>query len=616
MKRREFLVAAGATGALTGCVNISRQDRPRSLQSQDARVAPLLTAMTLAEKIGQMTQGELGNIRDESDVERLALGSVLSGGDADPAEGNSLTAWTDTVDRLIARSQRTRLKIPILYGVDAVHGHNNVEGAVVFPHNIALGCTRNAALVEEAARITALETRATGIHWTFAPCVAVPQDIRWGRTYEGFAEDPALCGELGAAAVRGLQTTDLGATDAVLACAKHYVGDGGTRFRPRAADAPAPGAGPRQPLLDQGDTVVDEATLRRLHLAPYIDAIAAGTGTVMASYSSWNGRKVTGHAELMTTVLKQQLGFEGFIVSDYNAISQVDRDWKTAIQMSINAGIDMAMEPGRYAAFIGNLTALVEEGRVPVSRIDDAVTRILRVKAAMGLLDAGRPQLADRRLHARFGSPAHRAVARRAVRESLVILKNTGVLPLARTARRLVLVGRGADDVGMQCGGWTIRWQGRLGPMAGGTSLRVALRKALPDAVALTHSLDGTDIAAADAAIVVVGESPYAEGVGDRAEVTLSAEDQAVVARVTATGVPTVLMVYSGRPLVLGPALDACAAVVAAWLPGSEGDGLADVLLGKYRPTGKLGFGWPGSMAAVPRGAAQPLFPYGHGLTW
>ena len=332
--------------------------------------------MTLDEKIGQMTQGELNNIKDESDIENYFLGSVLSGGGADPVEGNSLSAWTNTVDRLIRRSMRTRLAIPILYGVDAVHGHSNVIGATIFPHNIGLGCTGNPDLIEQAGQITATEVRATGIHWSFSPCVTVPRDERWGRTYEGFSEDPKLVGRLGAAAVRGMQGHDLSGPYSILACAKHFLGDGGTAFGSSTWG--------NKPGLDQGDARVDLDTLRRIHLPGYTACVATGIGSIMVSYNSWNGVKVTGIRELLTGLLKQELGFEGFLVSDYNAIAQVDPDFRTAIRKSINAGIDMAMEPNRYRLFIANLKELVREGSVPISRIDDAVTRILRVKRSPG----------------------------------------------------------------------------------------------------------------------------------------------------------------------------------------------------------------------------------------
>ena len=620
MKRRELLAASAFGAAACASLPLRAQttSRTQPLSSYDEQTAPLLGRMTLDEKLGQMTQAELGNIADESDIERYFLGSVLSGGDADPAEGNGLVPWTDTVDQVIARSMQTRLGIPVLYGIDAVHGHSNVQGAVIFPHNIGLGCTRNPDLVEAAGRITALEMRATGVHWTFAPCVAVPRDIRWGRTYEGFSEDTTLTTLLGTAAVRGLQGDDLSDPEVALACAKHYVGDGGTTYTAGGRGRGGPGggaAGGGRGRLDQGDTQLSEADLRRIHLAPYIDAVEAGCGTIMVTYSSWNGEKVSGSHRLMTEILKEELGFEGFLLSDYYAIGQVDRDYKTAVELSINGGMDMAMEPARYADFIGNLKALVEEGRVPMSRIDDAVTRILRVKAAMGLLDSERPQLADRSLHSRFGSAEHREIGRQSVRESLVLLKNDDVLPLAKSARRLAIAGE-ADNMGRQCGGWTIRWQGAEGDTTDGTTLLEAVRQSVSSDTDVVFTADGADVAGADAAIVVVGEAPYAEGVGDRSDLALSAEDIALVERVSATGVPTVVVVYSGRPLILGDSYDQAAAVVAAWLPGTEGLGITDVLFGDHAPTGKLSFAWPRTMAQVPIGDSdgRPLRPFGFGL--
>ncbi|WP_243663754.1 glycoside hydrolase family 3 protein [Rhodothermus marinus] len=345
------------------------------LSSYDEQARALLAQMTLEEKIGQMIQAEQAFLQDPYDIQTYHLGSILSGGNSDPADGNSLEAWTEVYDSLQAIALRTRLGIPLLYGIDAVHGHSNVEGAVVFPHHIALGATRDPDLVEQVYRITAIEMRATGIHWDFAPCIAVARDIRWGRTYESFAEDPELVATLGAAAVRGLQNGGLNNPLAVLATAKHFAGDGGTAFGT---------GGPQGALLDQGDVRLDEATFRRIHVRPYIDAIQAGVGSIMVSYSSWNGVKMTGHKYMLTDVLKGELGFEGIVISDYNAIDQVHPDYKTAIEISINAGIDMAMVPTRYREFFQLLKELVEEGRVPMERIDDAVLRILRVKFAMG----------------------------------------------------------------------------------------------------------------------------------------------------------------------------------------------------------------------------------------
>lgn len=635
MRRREFLAGAGATasglahsmvrawatplaalasGSLAAAPAWSRTRAPVRLSSFDPVVKPFVAQMTLDEKLGQMTQGELNNIRDESDIERYFLGSVLSGGDADPKEGNGLLAWTDTVDRLIARSQRTRLRIPILYGVDAVHGHGNVEGAVVFPHNVGLGCTRNPKLIEEIGRISALEIRATGIQWAFAPCVAVPRDIRWGRTYEGFAERPALVSELGAAAVRGLQSADLSSPRSVLACAKHYIGDGGTTYHERKA-------GGRTLYLDQGDAQLSEAQLREVHLPGYISSIEAGVGSIMVSYNSWNGARVSGVRRLLTHILKDELGFEGFLISDYYAIGQIDRDYKTAVAQSINAGMDMAMEPARYATFIQALKELVNEGTVPMSRIDDAVTRILRVKWAMGLMDSKRSQLADRKLHKGFGSARHRKVARQAVSESVVLLKNEkSVLPLSRKAKHLHVAGQAGNDIGIQCGGWTVKWQGQPGPVtSGGTTILEAIEQRVASNTKVTFTSNGGGVGGADVAIVVVGEMPYAEGVGDRSDLSLSPQDLAMIDNIASTGTPIVLVVISGRPMVLGSALEKASAVVAAWLPGTEGAGVSDVLFGIHKPSGKLSFSWPKSMGQLPvdeSGPTAPLFPFGFGLTY
>ncbi len=593
-----------ACGALLLSRHSSAASEPKPLSSFDPQVKAILAQMTLDEKIGQMTQPDQEALKDPADIEKYFLGSVLSGGSSDPKEGNSLVAWTDLYDRYQKHTSLTRLKIPILYGVDAVHGHNNVLGAVIFPHDIGLGCTRNAALVEKISRITAEEVRATGIQWVFAPCVTVPQDIRWGRTYEGFSEDPQVVRELGAASVRGFQGSDLSNPLSVLACAKHYVGDGGTTF----------GSSRNGKGLDQGDTRVDEATLRRIHLQGYLTTVKAGVGTIMPSYSSWNGVKVSGDKRLLTGVLKDELGFQGFLISDYNAIDQLDRDYKKAIGISINAGMDMAMVTNRYRDYISDLKQLVDEKVVSMSRIDDAVTRILRVKFAMGLMDPKRSQLADRRLHETFGSDGHRQVARQAVRESLVLLKNQGkTLPLAKTAARIHVAGQNADDIGNQCGGWTIDWQGKSGDVtSGGTTMLSAIRRAVGPKTQVTFSKDGTGAAGATVGVVVIGERPYAEFDGDRADLKLSPEDAEAVANMKAAGIPVVVVLLSGRPMILGDVLDKADAVVAAWLPGSEGSGITDVLFGDFKPTGKLSFTWP----RVVGEKSNAQFAFGYGLSY
>lgn len=581
---------------------------PARFSAYDPQVNPLLAQMTLAEKVGQMTQADHEFLADPNDIATYFLGSVLNGGSSDPKEGNSREAWTAMYDRYQQIALGTRLGIPLLHGVDAVHGHNNVTGAVIFPHNIGLGCTRDAALVEAIARATALEMKATGIHWTFAPAVTVPLDIRWGRTYEGFSEDPEVVRVLGEASVRGLQGDSLAAPLSVLACAKHFVGDGGTSM----------GTGING-KLDQGDMRTDESTLRRIHLPGYLNAIQAGVGSIMPSYSSWNGEKCSGSHRLLTEILKGELGFEGFLISDYNAIDQVDPDFKKAVAKSINAGMDMAMAPKRYAEFHRVLMELVNEGTVPMARIDDAVRRILRVKAAMGLLDKARSPLANPADVAAFGSAEHRALARRAVAQSLVLLKNQGgVLPLRKSTARIHVSGRNADDIGNQCGGWTIDWQGKSGEVTtGGTTILGALRKAVSAQTKVSTSPDGSGAAGADVAVVVIGETPYAEMQGDRDSLLVSPEDQRAVENARKVGVPVVVVVVSGRPLVLDGILDKADAVVAAWLPGTEGDGVADVLFGDVKPTGKLSFTWPRSQGQIPVSmhskGADPLFAVGYG---
>jgi beta-glucosidase len=585
--------------------------------SDERRVRDLVAQMTLDEKIGQMTQPDQQFLGAPGDINALFLGSLLNGGNSDPST-NSLADWRAMYERLQGHAARTRLKIPLLYGVDAVHGHNNVVGAVIFPHNIGLGATRNAKLVEEIGRITAKEIRASGINWTFAPCIAVPQDVRWGRTYEGFSEDPVLVAELGAAAVRGLQTGGLRNPLAVLATAKHFAGDGGTTW---GTGLPADSAPNKRYPLDRGDTRGDETALRRLHIDPYIPAIQAGVGSIMVTYNSWNGTKVSGHKRLLTDVLKGELGFDGFLISDYDAIDELPGDYRSDIRESVNAGMDMFMVPQKYREFIATLKSLVEAKDVSMARIDDAVTRILRVKSAMGLLASDWPPRADRALEPAFGSAEHRRIARQAVRESLVLLKNERqALPIRRDVKRIHVSGRNANDLGAQSGGWTISWQGTRGSVTPGTTILEAIRRAAGPQVTVTSDADGSQAAGADLAIVVVGEDPYAEFSGDRDDLTLAAVDQQAIATVKRAGVPVVTVLISGRPLILGEALASSDAIVVAWLPGSEGDGVADVLFGHHPATGKLPFTWPRSMPQIPVNAgdrgAEPLFRFGFGLTY
>ena len=568
----------------------------------ERRANDLLARMTLDEKIGQMTQADSGSLKDPADVARLLLGSVLSGGDSEPPDV-SPRGWLAMVESYEKPALTTRLRIPIIYGVDAVHGHSNVRGATVFPHNIGLGCARNPRLVEEVARITAREVAATGIHWNFAPCIAVAQDERWGRTYEAFGETAELAVLLGPPAVRGLQGPDMSARGRVLATAKHFVGDGGTRGG-----------------VDRGDTAGDEDALRALHLAGYVAAIKAGAGSIMVSFNSWNGQGMHGHKRLLTDVLRGELGFTGLLVSDWNGVDELPGERDDNVEQAINAGIDMVMAPDTYREFIASLKKNVEAGRVPMSRIDDAVRRILVAKVRLGLFE--RP-FGDATLLPAVGSAEHRAVARQAVRESQVLLVNRGnALPLAADLSRIAVAGKAADDIGLQAGGWTISWQGASGPITDGTTVLAAIKKAAPRAT-VSYARDGNVPRDAQVAVVVIGEQPYAEMKGDRADLTIDAEDVAAVRNAKQAGVPVVVVLFSGRPLILEPILDHLDALIAAWLPGSEGDGIADVLFGKYKPTGKLSVTWPKSMSQIPinvgPNGAKPegaLFDYGFGLTY
>ncbi|MGB5675881.1 MAG: glycoside hydrolase family 3 protein, partial [Gemmatimonadota bacterium] len=495
------------------------------------------------------------------------------------------------------------LPIPLLYGVDAIHGNANLRGATVFPHNIGLGAASDPDLLERIAQVTAREVLATGVEWTFAPTLAVARSVRWGRTYESYSEDPEIVGAYAARFVAGLQ--DAPDEAGVVACAKHWVGDGGTS------------AG-----IDQGDANLSRAELERAHIAPYREAIASGVLTVMASLSSWNGEKCHGHRLLLTDVLKGELGFRGFVVSDWDGTDQLDADYATAIELAVNAGVDMFMVPEKWKEFIDHLKSHVLRGAVAMERIDDAVRRILAVKLAYGLFD--RPRPAERRWSndPGFGSTEHREVAREAVRKSLVLLKNDdSVLPLDRHARILV-AGRNADDRGHQCGGFTVAWQGTTGNslIEGGTSIWEGIREVAPGAVL---SVDGSEARSGgfDTAIVVIGERPYAEGMGDiRAAgpvapgsqivletanldpyggtlelAKLHPEDLETIRTIAAEGIPVVAVLVSGRPLVVNRELESAAAFVAAWLPGSEGAGVADVLFGDHDFQGKLSFSWPGS---------------------
>ncbi|WP_231619083.1 glycoside hydrolase family 3 N-terminal domain-containing protein [Nonomuraea sp. SBT364] len=566
------------------------------------RVADLLGRMTTAEKVGQMTQAERGALGSQNDIATYLLGSLLSGGGSTPST-NTPGAWADMVDGYQLRARQTRLQIPLIYGVDAVHGHNNVVGATIFPHNIGLGAARDPDLVEKTGEITAREVKATGIPWNFAPCLCVSRDDRWGRVYESFGEDPALVSRM-ASIVDGLQK------HGVLATAKHYAGDGGTTYGSSATGSYT---------IDQGVTETSRDELAAIHLAPFAEAVKREVATVMPSFSSVDfgdgPLKMHAHRELITDVLKGRMRFGGFVVSDWQAIDQIPGDYPSDVRTSVNAGLDMIMVPYAYPAFTTTLKAEVEAGRVPMARIDDAVTRILTQKFELGLFE--RPY-ADRSELDEVGSAAHRAVARTAAAKSQVLLKNDGgLLPLRRDAK-VYVAGSNADDIGNQSGGWTISWQGSSGPITPGTTILSAIRDR---AASVTYSRDASaPLGGHDVGVVVVGETPYAEGVGDVGNggrtLEPQAADRAAIDAVCGA-MRCVVLVVSGRPMQLGD-LSGVEAVVAAWLPGTEGAGVADPLFGAVPYTGRLPFTWFRSVAQIPINVGDasydPLFPYGWGL--
>ena len=578
------------------------------------RVRDLLSYMTLEEKIGQMTQVDRRFLDGDKNIGTYFLGSLLSGGGSAPVK-NFPKSWAEMYDGFQKIALSTRLGIPIIYGIDAVHGHNNVIGATIFPHHIGLGCTNNPQLIEDVYRATAEEIAATGIDWDFAPCLAVPRDERWGRTYEGFGETPDIVKKMAAAAVRGLQTDQLDGPTSILACAKHFIGDGGTKW----------GTGLNE-KLDQGNTQVTDQELREIHLPGYLPALEAGVGTIMPSYSQINSEYMHMNNDLLNGLLKKELDFKGFVVSDWQGLERMvgHDDYKTNIIAGINAGIDMVMVPGAekyggqtYTNFINLLIESVKEGSVSENRINDAVARILKIKFKMGLFE--RPY-SDKSLLSKVGSKEHRNIAREAVKQSLVVLKNDGVLPLSKDLGHIHVAGKNADNLGNQCGGWTISWQGESGPITKGTTIYEAIQVAVNSVTNVTYSKNGSGAKGADVGLVVIGETPYAEMEGDRESLVLDKEDLAAIDRIKKAGVPVVVIIVSGRPLIITDELDKWAGLIAAGLPGSEGKGVADVIFGDYNPTGRLSVSWPRSMEQIPINFGDsdydPLFEYGFGLSY
>jgi beta-glucosidase len=574
----------------------------------------LLAQMTIDQKIAQLLMVERQKATP-AQVTQYGLGGVLTAADAHP-EPNTPAGWADEVDAYHQAALASANKIPAFYAIDAVHGNAEVPGAVVFPHNIGLGATHDAALVEKVGKVVALELAGVGLDFTFAPMVAVARDDRWGRENESFGESPELVGPLSAALIRGLQGATIGTGGVpVIACAKHFAADGGTKYGSSTGGVNNGG-------IDRGDAIIDEATLLTVHVKPYELAVPAGVGSVMATVSKWNGVPGHGDKKLLTDVLKGTLGFKGFVISDYDGIDDTAPGATPADKYTtaFNSGIDMVMASGdkrAIAAEIALIKGLVP-GRISQQRLDDAVSRVLLTKCMMGLFASSGK--ADRGLTAAIGSADHRAIGRQAVRESLVLLKNDGnVLPLPKSIARIHLGGKSADNIANQCGGWTIDWQGTAGRAAIGTTVRQALGAVVTPAK-ISYAANGIGGAGAAVGIAVIGETPYAEWYGDKADLAIDAADVAAVKAMKDAGLKTVVVLMSGRPMILDKLLPISDAIIAAWLPGTEAGGIADVLFGDAKPTGKLPQSWPKSMSQIPINVGDttydPLFPYGFGLTY
>ena len=588
----------------------------------ESKIDEWLAKMSIEQKVGQMIQAEIKSISPD-DTAKYHIGSILNGGGSwptDKADG-PLGAWLNLANLFYGASMDTgddRLAIPIMWGTDAVHGHNNVIGATIFPHNIGLGAANNPELMRDIGTATAREVAVTGIDWTFAPTVAVARDARWGRTYESYSSDPKIVADLTKELILGIQghpaLDNFLSEQKIIATAKHFVGDGGTA----AGD-------------DQGDTILSEEYLFKIHGQGYVQALGVGTQTVMASFSSWNGQKLHGHKYLLTDVLKGRMGFDGLIVGDWNGHEQIEGCTKMSCPQAINAGIDLIMVPEDWKAFLENTVKQVKSGEIAMSRIDDAVRRILRVKYRAGMFVSGKPS--EHRLAGRaklLGHADHRNVARQAVRESLVLLKNDGVLPLD-PASNILVTGSGADNPVMQSGGWTVTWQGRdletriLNPLhyyKGHTTISAGLSDAIKKARG--SLITDADSAKIDAAIVVFGEEPYAEFEGDLASLDFDLAnntDFKIIQDLKAKNIPVVSVFITGRPRGVDAAIEASDAFVAAWLPGSEGAGVADVLLsntqGKpaYNFKGSLPFNWPQNGSSNPI-TTSTKYKFGYGLTY
>ncbi|KAL7174552.1 hypothetical protein ACSBR2_033736 [Camellia fascicularis] len=590
-------------------------------QPLNVRINDLMKRMTVEEKIGQMVQIER-NVASSDVMKQYFIGSILSGGGSVPAPKAAAETWVNMVNDFQKGALSTRLGIPMIYGIDAVHGHNNVYGATIFPHNVGLGVTRDPILMKKIGEATALEVRATGIPYVFAPCIAVCRDPRWGRCYESYSEDhkivqqmteiiPGLQGDLPTAnSQKGVPFVS-GKTR-VAACAKHFVGDGGTTKG-----------------INENNTVIDFRGLLSIHMPAYIDSIRKGVATVMVSYSSWNGVKMHANRDLVTGFLKDKLKFRGFVISDWQGIDRITSpphaNYSYSVQAGVLAGIDMVMVPNDFTEFINDLTLQVKNNIIPMSRIDDAVKRILRVKFVMGLFEN---PMADNSLVNQLGSKEHRELAREAVRKSLVLLKNgksgyKPMLPLPKKAQKILVAGSHADNLGYQCGGWTVEWRGVSGnDLIVGTSILTAVKNTVdPTTQVIYNENPDADFVKSNQfsyAIVAVGEATYVETFGDSMNLTMIDPGPNTIKNVCGA-VKCVVIVISGRPVVIEPYVATMDALVAAWLPGTEGQGIADVLFGDYGFTGKLARTWFKTVDQLPMNVGDshydPLFPFGFGLT-
>ncbi|XP_042511895.1 beta-glucosidase BoGH3B-like [Macadamia integrifolia] len=589
-------------------------------QPLNTRIKDLMSRMTVEEKIGQMVQIER-SVASADVMKKYFIGSVLSGGGSVPATRASPETWINMVNEFQKGALSTRLGIPMIYGIDAVHGNNNVYKATIFPHNVGLGVTRDPELVKKIGAATALEVRATGIQYAFAPCIAVCRDPRWGRCYESYSEDPkivkamteiipGLQGDIPANSRKGVPF--VGGKDKIAACAKHYVGDGGTTKG-----------------INENNTVIDWHGLLSIHMPGYYSSIIKGVSTVMISYSSWNGVKMHANRDLITGFLKGKLRFRGFVISDWQGIDRITSpegaNYSYSVQTGVNAGIDMIMVPYNYTVFIDDLTFQVKNNIIPMSRINDAVRRILKVKFIMGIFEN---PLADVSLVKQLGSQEHRELAREAVRKTLVLLKNgenadNPLLPLPKKAGKILVAGSHADNLGDQCGGWTIEWQGLEGNnLTVGTTILKAIKNTVDPSTQIIYEENPNSTFVSSNkfshAIVVVGEPPYAETFGDSLNLTLPDADLNTINNVCGA-VKCVVVIISGRPVSIQPYVEKMDALVAAWLPGTEGQGVADVLFGDYGFTGKLARTWFKTVDQLPMNVGDshydPLFPFGFGLT-